>query len=62
MHEFYFCAILPKLSLPRNPEIREPKESLSLQDKEAQLHHIRKVTHTTILSYRFLCHVHMLSL
>ena len=46
LREFYFCTILPELTLPRNPEIREPKEWL--QDKEAWLHRIRMLTHTII--------------
>ena len=46
LREFYFCAILPELTLPRNPEIREPKEWL--QDKETWLHRVRMVTHTIV--------------
>ena len=36
LREFYLCAILPELTLQRNPEIRKPKEWL--QDKETWLH------------------------
>ena len=53
LREFYFCAILPELTLPRNPEIHEPKEWL--QDKEAWLHRIRTqlYNHINFFTYSY---------
>ena len=45
LREFYFCAILPELTLPHNP-IREPGEWL--EDKEAWLNRINTATHSAI--------------